>query len=310
MRIQKTVDGFTFIVDLADGGIGPSLYFSNALGEAFNYSRERVFMEVLNQTVKPGMCCIDCGANIGYATMFMVRNAGENGRVLAIEPNGHNKELLQQNLGLNGFLSHCDVFQYVMSDKNGVVEFWLSDKPNLHSATKTKHSKTLEMLPCLTLEAFCAARKCFPNFIKMDVEGDEVQILNGAYDFFKKNKEEDTHILMEVHPLNYNNSNDFAAVLKKYFKIGFRTKCMISTPISQPYPLREAGYKPIWQGNADGWIRSLYTDTEYIFTPNIEVDDSHYQPIKDNDAIKFLEVYDNIPGNKIIRAMLLSRELP
>ena len=40
----------------------------------------------MNNTIKDGMVCIDLGANIGYATMLMIRNVGEAGYVYAIEP--------------------------------------------------------------------------------------------------------------------------------------------------------------------------------------------------------------------------------
>ena len=42
-------------------------------------------MAVMNETVNEGMTCIDLGANIGYATLLMLNNVGENGFVYAIE---------------------------------------------------------------------------------------------------------------------------------------------------------------------------------------------------------------------------------
>ena len=71
----------------------------------------------------------------------------------------------------------------------------------------------------------------------MDIEGHEVSVFEGAYNYFKENDGE-THILLEVHPQYYDENNDFAAILEKYYDIGFKIKYLVSTPYKHGILLR------------------------------------------------------------------------
>lgn len=283
------MDGFNWTLNIADGGIGSTLYNANTPGKDYSFARECVFMQLLDTTIKEGMTCIDLGANIGYATMFMLRNVGDSGTVYAIEPDPHNLRMLRINLSENGYGLKCEKTQCLISDKDGKSEFWIARHPNLNSVKKTKHSIRREVIDCFTLETFCSTRK-YPNFIKMDIEGHEVNVFEGGYNYFKENDGE-THILLEVHPQYYDKDNDFAAILNKYYDIGFKIKYLIGTPSEKLIPFENAGYKPKMQAKSDGWIRSLYED------------------IEKEDAINFTcNLFDEVYGKKMVRSIMVSRE--
>ena len=289
MIYRKQVDGFNWTLNIADGGIGSTLYNANTPGKDYSFARECVFMQLLDTTIKEGMTCIDLGANIGYATMFMLRNVGDSGTVYAIEPDPHNLRMLRINLSENGYGLKCEKTQCLISDKDGKSEFWIARHPNLNSVKKTKHSIRREVIDCFTLETFCSTRK-YPNFIKMDIEGHEVNVFEGGYNYFKENDGE-THILLEVHPQYYDKDNDFAAILNKYYDIGFKIKYLIGTPSEKLIPFENAGYKPKMQAKSDGWIRSLYED------------------IEKEDAINFTcNLFDEVYGKKMVRSIMVSRE--
>jgi FkbM family methyltransferase len=313
MIYRKEVDGFNWILNVSDGGIGATLYNAKSPGKDYNFARESVFMQLLDTTIKEGMTCIDLGANIGYATMFMLRNVGDPGTVYAIEPDPHNLRMLKINLAENGYNVKCEKTQCLISDKDGKNEFWIARHPNLNSVKKTKHSIRREIIDCFTLETFCSTRK-YPNFIKMDIEGHEVSVFEGAYNYFKENDGE-THILLEVHPQYYDENNDFAAILEKYYDIGFKIKYLVSTPVQSPAPFINRGYKPITMGTlsdsgktfnavrTDGWVRQIYEN------------------VKKEDAIElacklqppFYKVQRpganwETKGGKVVRSIMVSRE--
>ena len=290
MIYQKKVDGFSWILDIEDGGIAIVLYSANTEGKNFNFAREKFFMDLLDKTIREGMTCIDLGANIGYSTMFMIRNAGLAGKVYAIEPDPHNIKYLNANLMQNKYKNMCEITRCVISDKDGKSDFWFSNRPNLNSINKTKHSVRKEIVPSLTLKTFCEQRK-YPNFIKMDIEGHEVKVFESGLDYFTENSGE-THILLEVHPHEYNKKNDFAAILREYVKIGFNISHMVSTPVSNPRPFSELGYTPTKEMTSDGWVRSLYKD------------------VRNEDGIKLATgLFADILNGKVTRSIMVSRHV-
>ena len=48
--------------------------------------------------------------------------------------------ILTENLKMNNFMDRTEIFPIAISDKAGNIEFWQSDKSNLSSVQKTKHS--------------------------------------------------------------------------------------------------------------------------------------------------------------------------
>jgi len=89
----------------------------------------------------------------------------------------------------------------------------------------------------------------------------------------------------------YNKDNDFAKILKKYEGIGFQIKCLIATPVQDPAPFKELGYRAHIQVPSDGWIRSIYIG------------------VKNKDAIRLCtNLHNNVPGGKCVRSILVSRE--
>jgi len=282
MIVQQYVDNFMMTLDLADNGISNVLYQAGG--------REKAFMGIMQDTVKEGMVCLDLGANIGYTTLYMLRNVGDDGYVYAIEPGKHNLELLQKNVDQNNFEDLCEITEGAISSKNGELDFWLADAPNLHSFKKTHRSRNKVSVEAYTLETFLENKR-FPNFIKMDVEGHEVDIFKGGLNYFKNNPGH-TNILVEVHPGLYNEDNDFAAILKEYFAIGFRPKYVVTTPVPQPRLFKEAGYTPIKSVQTDGFYRGVYED------------------ISEEHLLEFA-CKENPEGTskKIVRSFMITREI-
>ncbi len=280
-KVRKNISGFIMNLDLNDNGISKSLYFEGG--------REHAYMFIIKKTVSKSMICLDIGANIGYTTLYMLRNAGKTGFVYAIEPDPHNFKILMRNVRENNFSSNCKMSRCILSDKNGEADFWIADKPNLNSVHRTRHSIRKIKIPSYNLSTYLKNKK-FPQFIKMDVEGHEVNIFRGGLDYFGQNKSP-TNLLVEVHPKYYNEANDFAAILSEYFKLGFYPKYVVSTPVAIPRLFSEAGYFPVKSFKTDGFIRGLYKN------------------IKNEDLLRFA-CYENKENtsNKIVRSFLLVRK--
>ena len=278
--VNKKIHNFEMTLDLKSEGISRVLYY--------NGIRERVFMSILHSEIEEGFTCIDLGSNIGYTTLFMCEKAGKTGKVYAIEPDPWNVEMLEKNVKQNGFHDTTEIFPIAITDYKGEIDFWQSDKSNLSSVQKTKHSNKSIKVKCESLNTFLENKK-YPNFIKMDIEGHEVKVFEGGLDYFTKNSG-NTKILLEVHPHFYNEDNNFEKILNEYFKIGFKTKYVVSTPISKPKKFAEAGYNPIAEIPTDGFVRGLYG------------------PISNDHLLEFA-CRENLEGNskKIVRSFMLER---
>lgn len=278
--VSKKIGNFDMLLDLESEGISRVLYQVGI--------RERVFMSILHSEIQEGYTCVDLGSNIGYTTLFMCEKAGKTGKIYAIEPDPWNVNMLTENIKRNNFEETTEIFPIAITDHQGEIDFWQSDKSNLSSVQKTKHSNKSIKVKCESLDTFLEGKR-YPNFIKMDIEGHEVKVFEGGLDYFSKNSG-NTKILLEVHPHFYNEENDFEKILQEYFKLGFTSKYVVSTPIAKPKKFVEAGYVPLAEIPTDGFIRGLYGNIS-------------------NDHLLEFSCRENIEGNskKIVRSFMLVR---
>jgi len=132
-----------------------------------------------------------------------------------------------------------------------------SIKPTKNTTDKTINVKTV------TLTSFMKGKK-EPNFIKMDIEGHEVEALEGGYELFKNDFP--CKILMEVHP-QFLDGKRFEKIIRKYLELKFDYKFVISAATPQPDKFKERGYKPILYDNIsndDAIFLSCYPHTQKI----------------------------------------------
>lgn len=69
--------------------------------------------------VRPGMTCVDIGANLGYFTLLMADLAGPAGRVHAFEPNPPIAARLRDTLPINGFGERVTVHELALGEVDG-----------------------------------------------------------------------------------------------------------------------------------------------------------------------------------------------
>ena len=132
----------------------------------------------LFQIVQPGQVVIDVGANIGTHTVPLAKKVTQSGLVLAFEPQRQAFNYLTANLVVNNLL-HVAAYQKAVGDTEGVLHVPLRD-PNLafnFGAVNLEEETDGEPVDVLTLDHFGLERV---NLIKVDVEGMERKVLEGA----------------------------------------------------------------------------------------------------------------------------------
>jgi FkbM family methyltransferase len=168
LRIKRTPLGL-MVYNINDMYVGRSF---DCYGEFSRHEKE-----LFAQLVTPDSLVVDVGANIGGHTLFFARAVGPGGTVLAIEPQRAVYQLLCANLALNeinnvraicaaagatrghAFVPICD---YAKLGNFGGIE--LGDKQG--DPVEVVSIDSLQILGC--------------QFMKIDVEGHESQVITGA----------------------------------------------------------------------------------------------------------------------------------
>ncbi len=142
--------------------------------------------EVLAEQLKPGDCLYDIGAHIGYYSLLAGRLVGPTGSVVAVEPDPDNIAVLRENIARNG-IRNIAVVQAAASNQVGTIIFQRgADYPSrmsghmVDSAVAPASGDFLSS-PSVTLDLLGQTHQV-PSVIKIDVEGNELQVLEGACD--------------------------------------------------------------------------------------------------------------------------------
>jgi len=142
--------------------------------------------ELFLSAVLPDRDVIDVGANIGF---FTVLAAGRltTGRVLSAEPGSVVFHKLSTNVTCNRVRERVLLFNGLVSSANGegIINTTVG-KEEYSSSVRFAHPATAglqvtsERVPMRTLDSLVQEHKLVPSILKIDVEGAEAQVLEGA----------------------------------------------------------------------------------------------------------------------------------
>lgn len=143
-------------------------------------------IKFLRHLLRPGQKVIDIGANYGVYTLSMARAIGPGGQVWCFEPASSTADWLAQGIAANGF-SHVTLDRRALSSAPGTAHLTLNDNAELNELVRgagAPGGKT-EEVPLTTLDA-CLAQYGWQDidFMKVDAEGEESNILKGGQKFF------------------------------------------------------------------------------------------------------------------------------
>jgi FkbM family methyltransferase len=127
-----------------------------------------------------GGTLVDVGANIGVLTILMSRVVGPTGRVIAVEPMKVVGAMLEDNIRRNG-CQNVEYFQGVFGASAGEVEFFVSEATGLGvSSSTTQPEGASSRMTVLSTTINKYLENTPVDYIKIDTEGAEVDVLEGA----------------------------------------------------------------------------------------------------------------------------------
>ena len=129
--------------------------------------------------VKPGAIVYDIGANYGFFCLLGARTGAE---VIAFEPDKENAATLARHVELNNLQNRVRIVPEAVFSHTGNVALEPPAQSGVHGNARANPKSTLltvVRVACTTLDDFTASNPA-PNLVKMDVEGNESDVLKGA----------------------------------------------------------------------------------------------------------------------------------
>ncbi len=160
---------------------------------------------LIERILRPGMTVIDVGANHGMFSLEAAHLIGPGGVVHAFEPTPGTRQLLQNNLAVNG-LSTVKVFASALGEMPGAARLRVHKEMSglntlaTHEVTWNRQTLVADEIievSVTTLDAHATAEGLdHIDFLKIDVEGFELGVIRGAHNLLRARRVD--LILLEI----------------------------------------------------------------------------------------------------------------
>ncbi len=169
------------------------IFIGKSLKEYGEYSD--IELNVMLNFIKPSDVVFDIGSNIGAFTIPFARRVGLSGKVYCFEPQESVFKLLENNVNMNN-LKNIKIFRNGLGIKNQKIKFenfnyeeqgnfgGISLKKKNNKEVKINKKKKKQIVQVLKLDEFLNLDRC--DFLKIDVESMELEVLKGGMSFLKK----------------------------------------------------------------------------------------------------------------------------
>lgn len=182
----------------------------------FLFGWEPLTISWLNQNLKKGDTVIEVGANVGAHSLTIASIIGQNGSLYCFEPTHYAFDKLQKNFLLNPTLmQNTELIQAYVSNnlaiksENKLRSSWIINKTD-EEADKMDENFNGEII---SLDSyFCELKNL--NFIKIDVDGFDFKVLQGATNLISTFR---PLVFIELGETDLNKNGDSITSIVSYF---------------------------------------------------------------------------------------------
>ena len=149
----------------------------------YGFEQHKDLALLIKKYVKKGDTVLDLGANVGKVSLLLARQVGDTGKVYSFEPEEENFNLLKKNIEINNFKNTIPL-RYAITDRSGKLSLKISDTCTTHRVSINTSDKIQE-IECTSIDEYFKNQKI--DFMKIDVEGSEPQVIQGMKNTIKNN---------------------------------------------------------------------------------------------------------------------------
>jgi len=167
-------------------------------------NREANTVKIFQSWIKPGNYALEIGAHIGYFSTLYADLVGKNGKVDVFEPSDKNAKYLEKNIKFLGDLGQIvSVVKKGAGDVNEQLTFYIDPISGQNNSfvpefegfitsrekSAESHAEIItEIVDVVTLDSYFEGATRFPDFVKIDVEGFEWNVVQGFKSTIEKAK--------------------------------------------------------------------------------------------------------------------------
>ncbi|HEY6225489.1 MAG TPA: FkbM family methyltransferase [Verrucomicrobiae bacterium] len=197
--------------------IGKAIYQTGAYQRDLT---ERAINELSRRGLVKQGAILELGANIGTQSVYMMLTRKFQ-KIVCVEPDPRNVQLLEKNLKDNGFLPNATIIEAAAGDKDGSVS--LNQFEHNHGRSSIvlgAHTGQSITVPMLSFDSILHRAKLRAEdiaFIWMDVEGAEPIVARAITKVFELK----VPMALEYTPAAYgaNTASEFIALLSNYYRM-------------------------------------------------------------------------------------------
>ena len=171
----------------------------------------------MSKTINKGYVLVDCGAFIGIYTLLFCKKAGRDGAVFSIEPDTKAFQYLTINSSINN-CNNVNLINKAMSDTVGTIGFIKSTDEGVGPAggITTNDPSSNNLVECINLDYLDIDSL---DWLKLDVDGHETQILDGAKELIMRSK--DPKLIIEFDPIHFGSDHNENSLIQKLIDLSF-----------------------------------------------------------------------------------------
>jgi FkbM family methyltransferase len=196
---------------------------------------EPLASETYRSLLKRGEIILDIGSNVGYYALLASANTENKAVVHCFEPDPELIAILEKNRA-NGGLS-WELSKMAVSESDGEIPFYRSQVANWGGIReKDVSAKTTPIqVRSTTLDGYCSTNNLAPTFLRMDIEGAEVEAMRGAGEILRTFKPK---IFMELH-LSFLSAEEKLELIETLSQPDYQNCLVIKRYYDSPWAIKQ-----------------------------------------------------------------------